>query len=317
MTQITNQLNAFSGYRFHFNGKETDNELYGEGNVYDYGFRIYNPRLGRFLSVDPLSSKYPFYTPYQFSSNNPIVSIDIDGKEGDVLLNEAERQGAWIVDVVNSGMQSIRSGLYSLFQSGSTNNGSTRLTQQTTPKIEVNEHEKVHVNTQQNTPHQFNINDARAGIKAVYEKYGATMAATVEKMYRFETNHFKSKQYKETGTPGMEVHGAAPSYGWGGQEFFDNNPEYKPEGTTGMYENKGLSGSGGNAQVKGKQKEFIVMPSVEAGMMYLADYIIRNNGNYARWFSTDPKKQELYKQNLEGIIPRITNEIETKKKLKQ
>jgi hypothetical protein len=36
------------------------------------------------------------------------------------------------------------------------------------------------------------------------------MAATVEKMYRFETNHFKSKQYKETGTPGMEVHGAAP-----------------------------------------------------------------------------------------------------------
>ena len=59
------------------------------------------------------------------------------------------------------------------------------------------------------------------------------------------------------------------------------------------------------------------MPSVEAGMMYLADYIIRNNGNYARWFSTDPKKQELYKQNLEGIIPRITNEIETKKKLKQ
>ena len=26
----------------------------GDGNQYDYGFRIYNPRIGRFLSTDPL-----------------------------------------------------------------------------------------------------------------------------------------------------------------------------------------------------------------------------------------------------------------------
>jgi RHS repeat-associated protein len=81
-THTTNQLHAFSAYRFHFNGKETDNEVYGEGNVYDYGFRIYNPRLGKFLSVDPLTSSYPWLTPYQFSSNDPIRNIDIDGLEG-------------------------------------------------------------------------------------------------------------------------------------------------------------------------------------------------------------------------------------------
>jgi uncharacterized protein RhaS with RHS repeats len=55
--------------------------VYGEGNVYDYGFRIYNPRLGKFLSVDPLTSTFPFLTPYQYASNKPIVAIDLDGLE--------------------------------------------------------------------------------------------------------------------------------------------------------------------------------------------------------------------------------------------
>ena len=67
------------GYRFGFNGKESDNEVYGTGNVYDYGFRVYNPRLGRFLSQDPLSSFFPFYSPYQFAGNKPIWAIDLEG----------------------------------------------------------------------------------------------------------------------------------------------------------------------------------------------------------------------------------------------
>lgn len=56
-----------SNYRYGFNSKEMDNEPYGQGNEYDYGFRIYNPRIGKFLSVDPLANKYPWYTPYQFA----------------------------------------------------------------------------------------------------------------------------------------------------------------------------------------------------------------------------------------------------------
>ncbi len=58
-----------------------DNEVAGDGNQYDYGFRIYNPRLGRFLSVDPLTQEYPWYTPYQFAGNKPVWCIDLDGLE--------------------------------------------------------------------------------------------------------------------------------------------------------------------------------------------------------------------------------------------
>ena len=68
-------------YRFGFNGKEMDNEVSGTGNQYDYGFRIYNPRLGKFLSVDPLYKSYPELTTYQFASNTPIAAIDLDGLE--------------------------------------------------------------------------------------------------------------------------------------------------------------------------------------------------------------------------------------------
>src|SRR5205814_6261773 len=70
------------GYRYGFNGKENDNEVKGEGNQQDYGMRIYDPRVGRFLSVDALTRSYPMLTPYQFASNNPIQNIDIDGLEG-------------------------------------------------------------------------------------------------------------------------------------------------------------------------------------------------------------------------------------------
>jgi RHS repeat-associated protein len=58
---------AQNSYRYGFNGKENDNEVKGEGNQQDYGMRIYDPRVGRFLSVDPLTKEYPDLTPYPFA----------------------------------------------------------------------------------------------------------------------------------------------------------------------------------------------------------------------------------------------------------
>lgn len=70
-----------SSYRYGFNGKENDNEVKGTGNQQDYGMRIYDPRIGKFLSVDPLITNYPELTPYQFASNRPIQGADLDGLE--------------------------------------------------------------------------------------------------------------------------------------------------------------------------------------------------------------------------------------------
>jgi RHS repeat-associated protein len=74
--------NGDSTYRYGFNGKENDNEVKGLGNQQDYGERIYDDRTNRFFSVDPIFRQYPALTSYQFSSDNPILNIDIDGLEG-------------------------------------------------------------------------------------------------------------------------------------------------------------------------------------------------------------------------------------------
>lgn len=43
--------------------------------------RIYDARIGKFLSVDPLQKKYPNLTPYAFAENKPIAGVDLDGRE--------------------------------------------------------------------------------------------------------------------------------------------------------------------------------------------------------------------------------------------
>ncbi len=94
-------MNADYGdeHRYGFNGKENDRDLQsddGSNLVLDYGFRIYNPAIARFLSTDPLTKSYPWYTPYQFAGNKPTKFIDLDGKEEAILPNYYGRGGVLV-----------------------------------------------------------------------------------------------------------------------------------------------------------------------------------------------------------------------------
>ena len=62
--------------RYTFSGKERDNET---GYSY-FGARYYNSDISIWLSVDPLSDKYPNLTPYAYCANNPIILVDPDGR---------------------------------------------------------------------------------------------------------------------------------------------------------------------------------------------------------------------------------------------
>ncbi|MBK5192097.1 MAG: hypothetical protein JJE07_02605 [Flavobacteriaceae bacterium] len=66
-----------SDYHYGLQGQEMDNEIKGEGNSYDFGTRIYDPRVGRFFAIDPLFKEYPHNSPYAFSEN----SVQDDTKE--------------------------------------------------------------------------------------------------------------------------------------------------------------------------------------------------------------------------------------------
>ena len=69
-----------TNYRYGFNGKEKDDEVKGSGNSLDFGERIQDPRILRFLSLDPLRKKFPWESNYSFADNNPILYVDVDGE---------------------------------------------------------------------------------------------------------------------------------------------------------------------------------------------------------------------------------------------
>lgn len=61
-----------------------DKELFEDAdlNWYDYGFRNYDPQVGKFVQLDPIASDYSYLTPFQYGSCDPITNIDLDGLEG-------------------------------------------------------------------------------------------------------------------------------------------------------------------------------------------------------------------------------------------
>jgi RHS repeat-associated protein len=68
-----------AAYRYGFNGKEKEAD--GTADNYDFGARIYDGRLGRWLGVDPLFKFYSEYSHYSFAACDPLNNVDIAGKQ--------------------------------------------------------------------------------------------------------------------------------------------------------------------------------------------------------------------------------------------
>jgi RHS repeat-associated protein len=73
------KFTSSSKYRYGFQSQEEDPEIWG--GAVSYKYRMEDPRLGRFFSVDPLTSKYPHNSPYAFSENRVIDGIELEGLE--------------------------------------------------------------------------------------------------------------------------------------------------------------------------------------------------------------------------------------------
>ncbi len=82
-----------SDYRYGFQGQEMDNEIKGEGNSVNYKYRMHDPRVGRFFAMDPLTKKYPDYSPYSFSGNKVIAYTELEGEEEVPYVEELDYNG--------------------------------------------------------------------------------------------------------------------------------------------------------------------------------------------------------------------------------
>ncbi|MCR4811534.1 MAG: RHS repeat-associated core domain-containing protein [Bacteroidales bacterium] len=101
-----------------FTGKEKDSET----GYYYFGARYYNPDLSLWLSVDPMSDKYPSLSPYNYCAWNPMNLVDPDGAKwkspSDKLIakaisddiKSAKRSIAYIINQLQSKIEKSHSG---------------------------------------------------------------------------------------------------------------------------------------------------------------------------------------------------------------
>lgn len=126
--------------------------------------------------------------------------------------------------------------------------------------------------------------DAKRALEQIAVLKGKERAQLIERIWRWETNHFKSLQFKLTGSAGMEAGKwkDLPS-GLSIITMNDNHPE----------------------KVKEVQRKFIVWNDCFAFCMYLSNYIDRNDGNFARWNSTSETKQQIYAKCIASVKNRF------------
>ena len=89
-TTVTVCKEVEDGYRYGFNSMEKDDQVKGRGNSYDFGARMYDSRLGRFLSRDKYALEFPRESPYNYAGNSPILFVDYKGDFKIVITAEAK-----------------------------------------------------------------------------------------------------------------------------------------------------------------------------------------------------------------------------------
>ncbi|MBC9813987.1 hypothetical protein H9Y05_16040 [Crocinitomicaceae bacterium CZZ-1] len=88
---MPNRNGSDNSYRYGFQGQEKDDEVKGAGESVNYKYRMHDPRIGRFFAVDPLASKYPYYSPYAFSGNRVLDAIELEGLQPGILFSNADQ----------------------------------------------------------------------------------------------------------------------------------------------------------------------------------------------------------------------------------
>jgi len=108
---FVSQRNSSFDSRYKFSAKELDNET---GYSY-FGARYYDSDLSSWLSVDPLSDKYPSLSPYAYCAGNPIVLKDTDGRK--IVPTNSEGEAA-IRGYVNSFNEDVQMKVFKISYSG-------------------------------------------------------------------------------------------------------------------------------------------------------------------------------------------------------
>jgi RHS repeat-associated protein len=109
--------------RYQYNGKEFEQVA----NLLDYGWRWYDPVIGRWNGVDPLAEYAPAWTPYRYGFNNPILYIDPDGLFESRADAREYRRNSTDLNRRNSSIRKNDQGTYDIRSAGGDDKTSMRI----------------------------------------------------------------------------------------------------------------------------------------------------------------------------------------------